>query len=215
MWHLRWSIVSWAVMGLAATAGAGTIERISFDLDGYGYLDTSGYRIDFQKKIAAAPGTVTVEELAVNPPGTPPAGFLLLDGTIRVTVTGLPPGNYRMMLQKRYLSSEVDRKGPVRRTLQLLRRRGGGVYLPARCLDGKRDTIRRTGAIRRAEFKRGLTAGGRSILGMRGVDTTNNYVWSVVDKASDFAVGGVPEPATAGLLLIGASALLLRRRRTA
>lgn len=48
-------------------------------------------------------------------------------------------------------------------------------------------------------------------LGTYGVDTVNNVVWVVTDHNSEFAV--VPEPATAGLLLVAALAGLGRRRR--
>jgi hypothetical protein len=52
-----------------------------------------------------------------------------------------------------------------------------------------------------------------SALGTYGVDTTTNTVWAVLDHNSDFAVVAVPEPGVLGLALIGAGALLRRRRR--
>jgi hypothetical protein len=48
-------------------------------------------------------------------------------------------------------------------------------------------------------------------LGYYGVDTVNNVVWAVIDHNSEFTV--VPEPASAGFLLIGGCALALRRWR--
>ena len=52
------------------------------------------------------------------------------------------------------------------------------------------------------------------VLGHYGVDVDNSYVWAVVDVPGRFAVGGVPEPAVAALLLSGAIPLVLMLRRT-
>jgi hypothetical protein len=47
-------------------------------------------------------------------------------------------------------------------------------------------------------------------LGKFGVDTTNNYVWAVLNHNSSFAV--IPEPTSLALLGLGAAGLLTRRR---
>jgi hypothetical protein len=215
MKHAYLAVASLVVVGLGAAAAAGGELTVAIDpVTGYGYLDGPGYQFLFQEKEPGATTTVTVEDLAVNPPGTPPEGFLLLDGTLRVSVSGLSPGDYRMMIRKTYSAEEREHKGVRTRTLQLLRReRARELYLPARCLDRPREPIRPRSAISREEFKRGRTNGGKRALGLRGVDASNTYVWCVLDKASDFAVGGVvPEPLTMGLLLTGAAGLLLKRR---
>lgn len=48
-------------------------------------------------------------------------------------------------------------------------------------------------------------------LGYYGVDTVNNVVWAVIDHNSEFMA--IPEPASAGLLLLGGCMVGLRRRR--
>ena len=49
----------------------------------------------------------------------------------------------------------------------------------------------------------------RRVLGQYGYYPDDTYVWAVVDQASDFTVGGVPEPSTLVLLLGGGGALLV------
>lgn len=48
-------------------------------------------------------------------------------------------------------------------------------------------------------------------LGRYGVDTTNKYVWAVLNHNSEFAI--IPEPASLGVLSMGSLMLLRRRRR--
>ncbi len=64
------------------------------------------------------------------------------------------------------------------------------------------------------------TPGGEFVLGAPtenlgdyGVDTTNNFVWANIDHASTYGLFAVPEPATMGLLSLGAMALLRKRRK--
>jgi len=52
---------------------------------------------------------------------------------------------------------------------------------------------------------------GAEDLGKLGVDTTNNYVWAVLNHNSQFAV--IPEPTSLALLGLGAMGLLARRRQ--
>jgi probable HAF family extracellular repeat protein len=50
-------------------------------------------------------------------------------------------------------------------------------------------------------------------LGDYGIDTADDTVWAVIDHNSEFGVTAVPEPASAGIMGVGALALLRRRRR--
>ncbi len=161
---------------------------------------------------SGAPGTVSIEELAQNPTGGTQGGFLLLDGTMRVT-TDLQAGQYRALLVREYDPLRV-RAGRLRaRSLRVLRLRPTRIWRIARPLSGELPRV----ALRAAPLRelRGMTPG---LLGKSGYFPDDSYVWSVVDNTSDFAVGGVqmqiPEPSALLIwcLVGGGGTLVLVRR---
>jgi len=159
---------------------------------------------------SGATGDVVIEYLATNPVDEAEEPFLLLDGTLRVT-TDLAPGDLRALVIREYDRLKRVKKKISRLTLRVMRRkRARLMYRPARCLYRTKPEIEGGTAAPRDEIRRKESG----LLGRRGIYETDTYVWTVVDQASDFAVGGmVPEPVTTTCLVAGMGVLLWRKRR--
>ena len=181
------------------------------------HLDLSGNPDDADQtgivfwNMSSGPDTITIEGLPQTDL-TAEDGFLMLDGSLRVT-TNLQAGEFRVLLLREYNEVRVRRlrrRALLRGRLRVMRRKGGEArYRRARLRARRMREIRLYGAPVRE-----LRARRTGHLGRRGVDTTKSYVWAVVDNASDFGVGApVPEPMSMTILLAGAAGLLIRRRR--
>ena len=203
-------------------SGLGVVRAATIGANGVVSLDLSGDPNDDDDSaiilwnVSGGTGEVTIEYLATNPPGDVEEPFLLLDGTMRIT-TDLPDGGHRVLIIREYNRAQVRRKSRVAglrpETLRVMRKRArrANLWRPAgRTIGAMRDRKKDTAAPRRA-----FRARETGHLGRRGIYATDVYVWAVVDTASDFAVGGVPEPTTLCCLLGGAGVLLWRRRRKA
>ena len=179
-------------------------ETISLDLSGDADdADDSGIVI---RNTSNSAGDVQVEYLSENP-AADAGGFILLDGTMRVTIGGLQPGDYRLLVVREYDGRKAREKRLIASDLRVIRRkraRLGSQWIMARCLS---EDMRKKGL--RVAPRRMMHDGTESVLGQYGYYPDDTYVWSVVDQASDFAVGGVPEPSTLVLLLGGGGTLLL------
>ena len=134
----------------------------------------------------------------------------MLDGTLRVT-TEIPDGELRLLVIREYSSDSRKKKGIRPNTVRVMRRkREKRLYRPARCRDTMKRDVERATIAPRDDIRRKKSG----LLGRRGINETDTYVWAVVDQASDFAVGGmIPEPVTMAGLAAGAGALLWRKRR--
>ena len=183
-------------------------------------LDTHATGVRVHNPLSNPSGTVRVRWLD-GPPAAPGdtvvGGYRLLDLTLEIT-TDLPLGD-TIQVQRRMefdagqpIPSGMDAATPQlfglrERSLRILRRQPGpfsfswGIPQPAIIHTDRADVRRIYGP---ADF----------VLGHYGVDLDNDYVWAVVDFPGTFAVGGVPEPAMAALLLGGAIPLVLLLRRT-
>lgn len=192
----------------AVTLPAG--GSLSLDLSGNpNDDDDSGIVI---RNTSDSAGQVEIEYLTGHVPAKPPGAFILLDGTMRVTVSDLDPKDYRLLLIREYDPQEARRNGLRGRELRLLRRRarprGGIRWIRARPADAAR---RREGRIAAPYGE--VRNGTKRVLGQYGYYPDDTYVWAVVDQASDFTAGGLPEPLTLTMLLAGAVAMLARRRK--
>lgn len=126
-------------------------------------------------------------------------GFILLDGTLRVK-TDVPKGHYRLLVKRAYSGKRVGRMGLRATSLRAMRSNSQMRYRPAvrsmrrkpgAAAAGRREVVgpSPTRGEVRAGFSKKLN---RPCLGLSGVDPVGSYVWSVVDEAGDFAVGGRP-----------------------
>ncbi len=205
-----------AMAGSSVVAHADTVkagEVVTFDLSGQPDDENDSGIIIWNQSIKD--GSVSLDYLTQNPSGKVDGGFLLLDGTLKVTIDGLEPGDYQMLIMREY-SPTALRAYPRIRSLGVMRRvlrdnPIGSTWIRAKPIERR---IKRVGI--RAAPKREIRAKDTSVLGQHGYDPSNNYAWAVVDRASDFAVGAdvVPEPSTLVLLLgLGCGMFLLRRRR--
>jgi hypothetical protein len=151
-------------------------------------------------------------------------GFVLLDGTLRVTVSGINPGDYRLLVKRAYTRTEARNKGARLTTMRPLLKRTDGVF--RRCVDrltGKRrcNVIfrRNKEAPTRAEIASGLRqVGGRRCLGLYGYKE-EPFCWSVLDIDGDYGIGGllIPEPSSLaclmGMSFMAGGGIILRRAR--
>jgi len=186
------------------------------------------------KNLTGNTGEVTIEYIAGDPLGggggggggrTVQSPFILLDGTLRVTTTGIGPGDYRLLVKREYDRARARARSLKEETMRpLLARPLRPCFRPAveRIYRQRNASIRYrypASAPTRGEIERNRTNGGYRALGLHGHDVANSYVWAVVDLDGDFAAGGlVPEPLTltalgGGFALVAGSAALRRRRR--
>lgn len=196
-------LVGWCASGVLADVIPPESE-ITFHVTGLGG-EASG-RILNRTQSA---GTVDISLLPVDGATSVAPGFELIDTTmLQVLSTDLGAGAIRARLRKtatREILAAAREKGYRARNLLLMmqrpeRRTGRLTWRPcARVLESRNiDARRRVG---RATF----------VLGDYGVCENPPYVWAVMDLPGRYAIG-VPEPATAGCLIAGGVALLLRRR---
>ncbi len=205
-----------AMAGSYGLAQADTVQAggvATFDLSGQPNDDDDSGIIFWNQSAVA--GSVSIEYLSQNPQGSADGEFLLLDGTLRVTIGGLAPGDYQMLIMREYSPAALRAYSRVR-AIRVMRRvrRGNPIesrWIRAKLTEGR---IRPVGV--RAAPKTEMRARDTSLLGQHGYYPDKNYAWAVVDQASDFAVGAdvVPEPSSLALLLgVGSSVFLLRRWR--
>ena len=191
------------------TIDAGAVETLDWTGD-TGDADNTGITLWNRSD---APATVSIEYLPVNPPGDPPEGFLLLDGTLRVDTGALGDGDLRMLVVREYDPVRARRKRLKRERMSVMRRdRARAKYRRARCL--VRPMLTRKKRLV-AEIRLALRRKEAGLLGSRGIDLTNTCVWAVVDKSSDFVAGGevIPEPVSLACVVGGLGVLVLGRRR--
>ena len=176
-------------------------------------------------------GEVTVTYIPGDPlgggggGGAVAPGFALLDGTLRVTVTGINKGDYRLLVKRAYTRKEPRAKLIRRTTMRPLVKRTDGVF--RRCVDRLYRTRnanilfrRNRAAPTRAEITSGLRqVSGRRCKGLYGYKE-EPYAWSVLDVDGDYAIGGllIPEPSSLACLMgtslmAGGAALLRKARR--
>jgi hypothetical protein len=159
------------------------------------------------------PGLVSVQFLpgpALQQGQTVGGGFLLLDGTLRVS-SNLPVGRQLVGIRMGYSGREIRRAGARESSVRLLRRRDVGRrfgrWLPAvRAVQGRYDIVR---------YPHTPPLPSLGNVGNHGFDRTNQFVWAYLDVTSDYAVGAlaVPEPASLAFLASGFGLLALRRYR--
>ena len=160
-----------------------------------GDADNTGIRI---RNLSDERITITVVEDAGSPVGDAPPGFVLLDRTLQIGSTAAL-GEVRMRVRVEYDPDELRRKSLQVGGLALLRKTGGR---------------RAGGAFRlacRARVRR-IEGPADFVLGHYGFDTTDQYVWAVVDVNSTYAVGA-PEPGTLCLGLLALCGLMAGHRR--
>ncbi len=190
-------------------------EVLELDASG-GFYDDSG--IIIWNRTTDVNGDVTIQ-LDANEPGEVEEGFELLDGTLRVTVSGLQPGEYQVLIMREYAPDRV-RAIPRKKAIRVMRHREKRrrekaimIWTPAKRTGDRANSAPRVAAAP----KRQARQKDSSILGAQGYDPGGCYAWTVVDQASDFAVGvQIPEPSTMALLFGAGGSLLgmhlLRRR---
>jgi len=197
--------------GLAALASAAVVEQdigiggdVTMPLYG-GTGDDTGARI---LNSSSATIHARVEDVVTVLPRageTVHNSFILLDNTLKVTVTPTSDGRMRQRARMEYTDRALRQKGVRERSLRLLR------------LDRTRNKWRPCWvAIERPERARVARQRNRPrdfILGHYGYDMTDNYVWAVIDVDGEYAIGGVPEPATLAILGAGLGLLICRRKR--
>ena len=152
--------------------------------------------------LACGTGTVTADGDGFTTGGYAATG---LDGAtplpFTVDVTGLVLDGGLATLVIDYEPAEVAALGIDEATLRAYWWDAGGSQW---LLAGRNSNIDQT----TGQFVAGAPTG---VLGDWGVDVAGDYVWANIDHASTYGVAGIPEPASAAVLLVGLL-LLLRRR---
>jgi len=224
-----------AVLLVVGTLGAGAAWASSISLDA---LDVSGFPIGAGDRLLLDgngnllnelsrtgiqitnlwndSGQVSVELLqgpAAQKGDEVARGFVLLDNTLRVH-SDIPIGEQRVRVRMGYRRADLRRLGLRAGSVRLMRRRVLG-RRAARWLPAVQAATGRAG-IRFARTSP-LRVPGR--VGNYGFEADQQFVWAIVDRNSDYAVGArlVPEPASVGLLGMGLLALFVggRYRRDA
>ena len=169
--------------------------------------DDTGVRL---RNTGLQPGVVAIERLpgpSANSPTVgspyPNAPFKLIDQTmVRIDSTGVAPNDLRVQVRIEYERRMLRRLGLLERTLHVMKfDPRQQVWFPAVFANGGAVPLR---------FLPGRTAD--FVPGHFGIDFVGRNAWVVNSSQSDYALAGaVPEPVSAGLVLLGAFALLGRR----
>lgn len=186
------------IRGIPVTAG----ETLIIDADGdvVQEITRTGITIESMEdgfvEVQFIPGPVGQKEDEVAD------DFLLLDGTLRVSST-IPAGQQRIRVRMGYERAGLRRAGLRTSSVRLLRRRALG--RTARWLPAVQAATGRAGV----RFARTSPLQTERRVGFYGFDADTEFVWAILDRNSDYAVGAqlVAEPASLVLLAGGLGAL--------
>jgi hypothetical protein len=197
------------IQGVVVEAG----QTVFLDENGSQVVQPTRTGVTF-KNLSSGQGQVSVQFLpgpALRPGDGVGGGFLLLDGTLRVS-SSLPARRQLVRIRMGYDGRRLARAGARESSVRLLRRRAipgrtAGRWLPAiRAVQGRYDIVRYP------DMSPGRFPGN---VGNHGFDRRNQFVWAYLDVTSDYGVGAlaVAEPASLAFLVSGVGLLVLRRVR--
>jgi hypothetical protein len=173
--------------------------------------DDTGVRI---RNKGLQTGVISIERLPGPSAGSPTVGspypgapFKMIDQTlVRITSAGIPADDLRVQVRIEYGRRMLRRLGLRERTVHVMKfdpRRQ--VWFPAVFANGAGVPL---------QFLPGESAD--FVEGHFGIDFGRRHAWVVNSTQSDYALAAaVPEPVSAGLVLLGGLALLGRRRGSA